>query len=247
MNNFSKEKLQTGFTQVPNHILQNPKTTAKAKWLHCYLLSRPDNWVFYMSEIEKNTKDGRGVIESAMKELIDAGYVIRTSQRDNKGRFKNYHYHIRYNPLQVSRNGQTATDEPQRIDRDGKSATNNTEDTNTHLTNTDSTNKDTKDISLSDDKHDPIMQEFEEWYELYNKKKDKKGAITKFKAARKKHTFEQIMNGTRNYLKTITDKQYQKYPKTFLHNESYLDDYSDDIKEEVQTDSIFDRMRERYS
>ncbi len=39
------------------------------------------------------------------------------------------------------------------------------------------------------------------------------------------------MQGTREYLKTITDKQYQKYPKTFLTNESYMNDYSEEIKE----------------
>lgn len=35
------------------------------------------------------------------------------------------------------------------------------------------------------------------------------------------------------YLKTIKDKQYQKDPKTFLHNESYKNDYSDVIKQET--------------
>ena len=75
-----------------------------------------------------------------------------------------------------------------------------------------------------------LTREFEDWYNLYNKKKDRKAAFTKFKTARKKHSYEEIVKGTKEYLKTITDKQYQKYPKTFLNNESYLDDYSNDIK-----------------
>lgn len=75
-----------------------------------------------------------------------------------------------------------------------------------------------------------LTKEFEDWYNLYNKKKDRKAAFTKFKSARKKHSYEEIVKGTKEYLKTITDKHYQKYPKTFLHNESYLDDYSSDIK-----------------
>ncbi|MEB8131518.1 hypothetical protein [Mammaliicoccus sciuri] len=77
-----------------------------------------------------------------------------------------------------------------------------------------------------------LTKEFEDWYNLYNKKKDRKAAFTKFKTARKKHSYEEIVKGTKEYLKTITDKQYQKYPKTFLHNESYLDDYSNDIKKD---------------
>lgn len=80
-----------------------------------------------------------------------------------------------------------------------------------------------------------LTREFEDWYNLYNKKKDRKAAFTKFKTARKKHSYEEIVKGTKEYLKTITDKQYQKHPKTFLHNESYLDDYSDDIKKSNAT------------
>ena len=75
-----------------------------------------------------------------------------------------------------------------------------------------------------------LTKEFENWYNLYDKKKDRKAALTKFKTARKKHSYEEIVKGTKEYLKTITNKQYQKYPKTFLNNESYLDDYSNDIK-----------------
>ena len=80
-----------------------------------------------------------------------------------------------------------------------------------------------------------LTREFEDWYNLYNKKKDRKAAFTKFKTARKRHSYEEIVKGTKEYLKTITDKQYQKHPKTFLHNESYLDDYSDDIKKANDT------------
>ncbi|TDL33500.1 hypothetical protein EVU91_13035 [Macrococcoides bohemicum] len=82
-----------------------------------------------------------------------------------------------------------------------------------------------------------LENEFSEWWNLYNKKKDKKTAFNKFKLVRKKYDFDVIMNGTKDYLKTITDKQYQKYPKTFLHNESFLNDFSEDFK---TTDKVED-------
>ncbi|EUN58518.1 hypothetical protein Q190_01558 [Staphylococcus aureus M1189] len=88
-----------------------------------------------------------------------------------------------------------------------------------------------KNLSSNNSATDVTHEQFEEWWKLYNKKKDKKMSFTKFKSCVKKHTFEQIMQGTREYLKTITDKQYQKYPKTFLTNESYMNDYSEEIKE----------------
>ncbi|BGE82829.1 helix-turn-helix domain-containing protein [Staphylococcus petrasii] len=77
---------------------------------------------------------------------------------------------------------------------------------------------------------DVTRERFEEWWKLYDKKLDKKKAFSLFKSALKEHEFETIMNGTREYLKTITDKQYQKYPKTFLSQESYLNDFSEELQ-----------------
>ena len=50
------------------------------------------------------------------------------------------------------------------------------------------------------------------------------------------------MNGTKDYLKTITDKQYQKYPKTFLSQESFLNDYGDEVK--TSEESYLDKLME---
>ncbi|WP_285675732.1 phage replisome organizer N-terminal domain-containing protein [Staphylococcus aureus] len=95
-----------------------------------------------------------------------------------------------------------------------------------------------KNLSSNNSATDVTHEQFEEWWKLYDRKKDKKISFTKFKSCLKKHSFEQIMQGTREYLKTITDKQYQKYPKTFLNNESYMNDYSEEIKEEVNNQYV---------
>ena len=102
----------------------------------------------------------------------------------------------------------------------------NVKENNTSNNNT--SNNNTSNNSASDD----TREHFEEWWNLYDKKMDKKKAYTLFKSALKKHDFETIMNGTREYLKTITNKQYQKYPKTFLNQESYLNDYKEESGEE---------------
>ncbi|HDD7711869.1 TPA: helix-turn-helix domain-containing protein [Staphylococcus aureus] len=106
---------------------------------------------------------------------------------------------------------------------------NNTSINITRLNNTSINNNSATDVT---------HEQFEKWWKLYDKKKDKKISFTKFKSCLKKHSFEQIMQGTREYLKTITDKQYQKYPKTFLTNESYMNDYSEEIKAEVNNQYV---------
>lgn len=88
---------------------------------------------------------------------------------------------------------------------------------------------------------DVTLAHFEEWWTLYDKKLDRKKAFSLFKSALKKHGYETIMNGTREYLKTITNKQYQKYPKTFLSQESYLNDFTIE-KQESGMDQL-ERMK----
>lgn len=102
----------------------------------------------------------------------------------------------------------------------------NVKENNTSINNTSINNINRTDNSATD----VTRERFEEWWKLYDKKLDKKKAFSLFKSALKKHEFETIMNGTREYLKTITDKQYQKYPKTFLSQESYLNDFSEELQ-----------------
>lgn len=102
----------------------------------------------------------------------------------------------------------------------------NVKENNTSINTTSINNINRTDNSATD-----VTREcFEEWWEFYDKKLDKKKAFSLFKSALKEHEFETIMNGTKEYLKTITDKQYQKYPKTFLSQESYLNDFSKELQ-----------------
>lgn len=92
------------------------------------------------------------------------------------------------------------------------------------------------------------QEQFDQWWNLYDKKLDKKKAFSLFKSALKEHDFETIMNGTKDYLKTITDKQYQKYPKTFLSQESYMNDYKQEkpttkFKDNSSPDDLLERKR----
>ncbi|WP_414052927.1 helix-turn-helix domain-containing protein [Macrococcus animalis] len=101
-------------------------------------------------------------------------------------------------------------------------------DANVKENNTSINNINNNNICASDD--GTTIKHFNEWWDLYDKKLDRKTSFTKFKNVLKKYSYEEIKNGTENYLKTITDKKYQKHPKTFLHNESFLNDYSEEIK-----------------
>lgn len=92
--------------------------------------------------------------------------------------------------------------------------------------------------NVASEREEQLLKEFNDWWSLYNKKKDKKVALSKFKIARKQHSLETIVKGTKSYLKTVTNKQYQKHPKTFLNNETFLDEFDEhEITQTNKTDS----------
>lgn len=109
------------FTAVPNELICNPEITAKSKAIYCYLLSRPDNWIFYTEEIANNFKEGREAIASALKELIDFGWIAKEQIRKEDGTFSHNEYEIfpspNYAVTENTVNGKAVN---------GKSSTNNT-------------------------------------------------------------------------------------------------------------------------
>lgn len=74
--------------------------------------------------------------------------------------------------------------------------------------------------------------EFEQFWNIYPRKVDKKKALAAFKKAMKRHPLEKILFGTEKYMIQTqnTDKQYIKHPATFLNNDSFIDGY-----EEIET------------
>ena len=58
-----------------------------------YLLSLPSDWNLSINGIVSCSKEGRALISSTIKELINAGYIERIAVRE-KGRFKGYDYFV---------------------------------------------------------------------------------------------------------------------------------------------------------
>jgi uncharacterized phage protein (TIGR02220 family) len=64
--------------------LNDDRLTWKAKGIIAYMLSMPDDWVFYISELVKHSKDGEKAFRSGLKELKENGYVKRYPVYEDK-------------------------------------------------------------------------------------------------------------------------------------------------------------------
>jgi hypothetical protein len=87
-------KCEKNFTTISNHLIYSTDLSFKAKGLLIYMISRPENWIFYETEIAKNSKDGLSSIRSGIKELITQGYIVRHRVRLKDGTLKGSEYWI---------------------------------------------------------------------------------------------------------------------------------------------------------
>ncbi|WP_436939429.1 helix-turn-helix domain-containing protein [Staphylococcus xylosus] len=230
MATFRTVKQDGDFVLVHKGFIYDDNLSARAKGVLLYLLSRPNDWQIYTSEVQKHMKDGVKSVNSAVNELINVGYIKRTLKRSDKGTFKGYEYLVYETPTEMplTENGQTEnglTENGQTENRQGHTTNNNR--TNNNRTNNNNTKNDKYSAT------DVTREQFEKWWNLYGKKKGKDSCYPKFKKRVKEDSFEKVMEGTKLYLKTIKDKQFQKYPLTFLNQKTYKDDFSDELEPET--------------
>ena len=86
------------YTVMANHHLRNTALSLKAKGLLSLMLSLPDDWDYTLKGLARICRDGVDSIAAAVKELEDAGYVIRERVRDNKGHVGEMEYTIMEQP-----------------------------------------------------------------------------------------------------------------------------------------------------
>ncbi|MBC3067137.1 helix-turn-helix domain-containing protein [Staphylococcus hominis] len=212
----------TGYGLVFKRVMKDRNISIEAKALYSYLsaYAGADESAFPSVDLIKHELGiGKHRFLRAKNELIDNGYLM-VDRKQTKNIYGSNLYTLFHSPRQAD--GRPVDERPA-YDRpvDSQPTTNNSITNNSITSNSKTINNSATDVT---------RERFEEWWKLYDKKLDKKKAFSLFKSALKKHEFETIMNGTREYLKTITDKQYQKYPKTFLSQESYLNDFSEELQ-----------------
>lgn len=134
-----------GFTIIDNDIINDPRMHLKALGLFAYMWSKPDDWQFYISEIATHFKDGESAVSSAMKELMELGYLRRTQNRKD-GKFSTYDYVLQEIPKPENHSSVPKGDLPKpEKPKSEKPIPENqglliTDNTNTDLTNTDLNN-----------------------------------------------------------------------------------------------------------
>lgn len=94
-----RAKRETNFTIMSNVGLRDERLSWKARGLLAYMLSLPDDWVFYETELVKRAPDGLSGVRSGLKELEEHGFLVRVRERDENGRLKGSDWIIHDEPI----------------------------------------------------------------------------------------------------------------------------------------------------
>ena len=113
---YNADPSEGNYTILNNTCIRDKRLSLKAKGLHTYFMSLPPNWNLYKSELVKHSRDGIDSVNSAIKELVELGYVEITEQkRSADGRFagKAYGFHAKpINTDEDTRHGFPVTVKP---------------------------------------------------------------------------------------------------------------------------------------
>ena len=86
--------VQSLYTVMSNHHLQDKRLSLKAKGLLSYMLSLPDDWDYSLKGLTVGCKDGLDSVRTAVLELEEHGYVRRQKVRNAKGQIIDYDYQV---------------------------------------------------------------------------------------------------------------------------------------------------------
>lgn len=93
------KKFDTGFTQIANCVLNDPRLSPKAKGVYCYLMAKPADWEFYTSNMETELGISFRQIRAILQEIEHFG-LIKRYQTNKNGSFGGVVYEF-INPSEI--------------------------------------------------------------------------------------------------------------------------------------------------
>ena len=89
------------YTVMSNHHLRNAGLSLKSKGLLSMMLSLPEDWDFTLKGLSLINREQIDAIRAAVWELEQAGYIVRSRERDGQGRLRGADYLIYEQPQPV--------------------------------------------------------------------------------------------------------------------------------------------------
>ncbi len=106
-----KANVANQFTQIPNETLQDPSLSFEAKGLLALILSLPSDWEIHKTWLQEQAANcGRDKLKRLIKELTDAGYMVKKAKQDEGGKMAGWDWFVYPLKQPQPRNGKGSTD-----------------------------------------------------------------------------------------------------------------------------------------
>lgn len=92
------QKRENPYLQIDKSCVNNEKLSWKAKGMLAYLLSKPDDWQVYLTDLKNKATDGMRSVSSGIRELEQHHYIEKKKKRNKKGRFEGWEYLVYEQP-----------------------------------------------------------------------------------------------------------------------------------------------------
>lgn len=99
------------YTVMANYHLQDKNLSLKAKGVMSLMLSLPEGWDYSKEGLATLSKDGKDSVMTALQELEQYGYLVRTRHTNEKGQFDGYIYDIYEKPATEKPSSENPTTE----------------------------------------------------------------------------------------------------------------------------------------
>ena len=76
-----------GFTMIYNSVLKDPRLSLKTIGVFAIMQSFPDDWEYSISGLANRCRCGRDTMRKCLKELEDAGYLLKEQSHKADGKF----------------------------------------------------------------------------------------------------------------------------------------------------------------
>jgi len=202
-----EKNAENPYVMIDKNVFEDTSLSFKAKGILGYLLSRPNDWTLIIADIQKRSTDGKDSVKNGIDELIERGYIVKTEQPRQAGKFATCDYVVYEKPINtgVNRCGKTVTDKPQRKNRHGKSATTNNDELSNELTNSKNIYSEKPKKQKSDVVEKPSEISEQTWNDFLVVRKAKKAPLTQTAWKRTFNAMLQVQEKTGHSLQQILE------------------------------------------
>lgn len=194
------------FTQIPNSWARDERIGYRARGILLLLMSHQDGWKISLEHLANDGPDGITAVRTAVSQLEESGYLVRSQVRNEKQQIVGYDWLI--------------SDPFESPELENLILGNLDENLNVG-------NQSLKKTITKEYKKKDISPDFEKFWKLYPRRAGKGGAEKAWAKAIKVDEPETILAYLEKWVASgkLPEMQFIPYPATWLNQQRWLDDF----------------------